>query len=165
MHNALIYKLNIEQLYNYRSTATTQQYFMKGFAKLFLSAVALLTGCESTGVDGGYHDLGVFSSRVQAQNIAIADILRNYGSLPTNGYYKVKYANNNALPNEHRENALWYSKGESTLRLEVDVNSGSVCSWQEVSRSVLEQAVKSTDSMNKIDSLAKPNQPYAQCLK
>ncbi|GAB3993971.1 hypothetical protein GCM10028807_30570 [Spirosoma daeguense] len=110
------------------------------------------------------HDLGTFNSRAKTQKYAIGDILKNYGSLPS-GYYKLKYANEKALPTEHRENAIWYSESEEKLMIEVDINSGPDCTWEKVTRTVLEQAYKSSDSMLKVDSLSKPNQPTSQCLK
>ncbi|GAB2594896.1 hypothetical protein [Spirosoma areae] len=138
---------------------------MKLFGKAAILLSSLLVGCDIAAITGGYHDLGRFSSRIAAQNHAIATIFKKYGSLPNKGYYKVTYANANSLPTEHRENALWYNKSDSTLALEVDVNSGTVCNWQQVSRAVLERATKSVDGLSKIDSLAKPNQPFSQCFR
>lgn len=139
---------------------------MKLFGKSCLFVVSLLVSCNLASINGGYHDLGLFSTRVEAQNRAIADIVRNYGSLPENSYYKVKYSFRNqtpGVPTGQSEHALWYNKNETQLALEVDVNSGVVCRWTSTSRTLLDQASKAADSMALIDSLGKPNQPIAQC--
>lgn len=139
---------------------------MKLSAKGYIVLSSLLIGCDLASINGGYHDLGLYDTRIDAQNKAIADILRNYGSLPQNGYYKLKYAFRKPTPTAptgQREHALWYNKNENQLALEVDVNSGIACKWTNVTRALLEEANKSTDSMSKIDSLGKPDQPIAQC--
>jgi hypothetical protein len=122
-------------------------------------------GCDPSSINGGYHDIGTFNSRAEGQTQAINSILKNYSSLPSTGHYKVKYANRNAPPTEQRENAIWYSKSESELIFEVDVASGPMCRWNEVSKVILEQASQSTNSLSKVDSLSKPNQPFGQCLR
>jgi hypothetical protein len=133
--------------------------------KNLISLLSLLSlSCDPNSIGGGYHDIGTFNSRVEGQKQAINNILKNYGSLPSRGHYKVKYAYRNSPPTEQRENAIWYSKSESELIFEVDVASGPICRWKEVSRAILEQAIKSTNSLSKVDSLAKPNQPFRQCL-
>lgn len=132
----------------------------------YLLITSFLVSCDPASINGGYHDLGSFNTRVEAQNRAIADILKNYGSLPENSYYKVKYSFRNQTPTAptgQSEHALWYNKNETQLALEVDVNSGVVCRWTSANRSLLDQASKKMDGMALIDSLGKPNQPIAQC--
>ena len=139
---------------------------MKLSGKSYLLLLIFLAGCDPATINGGYHDLGRYSTRIEAQNGAITDILKNYGSLPLNGYYKIKYSFHYPTPSgsiSQDSHALWYSKSEVKLALESDIGSGTSCTWTEVTRTVLEQAIKSTDSISKVDSLAKPNQPIAQC--
>ena len=136
---------------------------MKISRKSYLLLLIFLAGCDPTTINGGYHDLGRYSTRIEAQNGAIADILKNYGSLPLNGDYKIKYSISKTSPTERSPNALWYNKAEAKLALELDLGSGVACRWTEVTRTVLEQALKSANSLAKIDSIAKPNQPIAQC--
>ncbi|UFH57009.1 hypothetical protein [Spirosoma sp. KNUC1025] len=62
---------------------------MKTFGKVGILLLSLLIECKPLGIGGGYHNHGSFSSQVEAKNHAIADILKNYGSLPANDYYKV----------------------------------------------------------------------------
>ncbi|SFC85811.1 hypothetical protein SAMN05216167_102608 [Spirosoma endophyticum] len=137
---------------------------MKVLSKSCLILIFILTGCKPTGLNGSYKDLGEFESRIEAQNQAITNILDQYNSLPQNDYYKVRYSVRNSAPTERSENALWYHKELSSLALEQDIHSGAVCRWQEVSKVVLEQAIRSANSLIKIDSLSKPNQPFRQCL-
>jgi hypothetical protein len=105
----------------------------------------------------------VYKTKLNAQNGAIKHIIAKYNSLPDNQYYKVKYSVTDPLPNEERENAIWYDKGKAELVFEADVASGPMCTWREVSRTILDQASKSANSLSKVDSLAKPNQPFGQC--
>jgi hypothetical protein len=109
-------------------------------------------------------NLGIYDTRVEAQNKAISHILEKYESLPKDGYYKVVYSFRDNAPNTRSKNSLWYNRGSKELGLEKDVNSGPACLWQEVSKSILEQAGKSTDGMIRVDSLSKPYQPTSQCL-
>jgi hypothetical protein len=136
---------------------------MKLSAKSCLLFTSLLAGCNLSAINGGYKDIGGYSSRSEGQKQAINNILKNYGSLPKNGHYKVKYANRNSPPTEERENAIWYSRSESELIFEADVSSGPMCRWKEVSKAVLEQASKSANSLAAVDSLSKPEQPFRQC--
>lgn len=134
---------------------------LSGKGYIFLSVLSV--GCDSIAINGGYHDIGRYNTKIEAQNSGIADILKNYGSLPQSGYYRIKYSISKTSPTERSPNALWYSKSEAKLALETDIGSGTSCTWAEVTRTVLEQAIKSTDSMSKIDSLAKPDQPIGHC--
>lgn len=138
---------------------------MKISSIICLVTLGAILGCKELGLTDPYRDLGSFNSRVEAQNQAITHILEKYNSMPTDQYYKVKYDNKNAPPSEFRQNALWYNKRDETLKLELDVYSGPSCTWDKVTRDVLEQASKSNDSMLKIDSLTRPNQPTSRCLQ
>jgi hypothetical protein len=133
----------------------------------FFSVLAVVSvfSCKEPGLFTSYRDIGSFSSRVQGQNQALVHILDKYSSLPTNKEYKVKYANNNALPNEARQNALWYDKRKEVLSLEVDIPDGPSCSWKNVTKAVLEEAVKSSDGMRSLEYFAVPNQPTNTCLR
>ncbi len=113
---------------------------------------------------GTYKDLGTFDTKLEAQNRAVNFILSKYSSLPENEHYKVLYSFRDAKPGDYSRNALWYHKQLQQVGLEVDIHSGMICQWTEVNKRVLEQAIQSTNSLTKIDSLAKPNQPRSQCL-
>lgn len=135
------------------------------YQKFFILIFFLnLFGCSSDIVNRGYVSLGIYDTRIEAQNKAICHLLEKYESLPKDGYYKVVYSFRDDAPDRRSKNSLWYDRGAEKLALELDVNSGTACSWQEVSKTTLEQAGKSADGMLKIDSLSKPNQPTRQCL-
>jgi hypothetical protein len=137
---------------------------MRANVKSLIGLLPLLClGCDPNSIGSGYHDIGTFNSRAEGQKQAINTILKNYNSLPSTGHYKVKYANRNSPPTEERENAIWYSKSELELIFEVDVASGPICRWKEVDKAILDQATKSINSLSKIDSIAKPSQPFSQC--
>ncbi len=136
---------------------------MKIFRQSYLLFLGILLGCDSGNISGQYHNIGVYGTNLNAQNGAIRHITAKYSSLPDNRYYKVKYSVTNALPTEGRENAIWYDKGKTELVFEADVASGPICTWREVSKTVLDQASKSASSLSKVDSLAKPNQSFGQC--
>lgn len=135
------------------------------YSKFFYSVLFVgLIGCVSDILSGGYESLGTYDTRVEAQNKAINRVLERYESLPENEYYKVVYSFRDNAPNRRSKNSLWYNRGTRKLALEVDVNSGISCSWQEVSKNILEQASKAGDGMIKIDSLSNRDQPVSQCL-
>ena len=136
--------------------------FMKLSPKVCIVLLGFLAGCDSASINGGYRDIGKFSTRIEAQNGGINYILKNYESLPK-GDYKIKYSITNTTSTERSPNALWYNKDEARLAIERDLGSGTACKWTEVTRTVLEQALKATDSLSKIDSLAKSDQPLGQC--
>jgi len=137
---------------------------MRANVKNLIGLLPLLClSCDPNSINGGYHNVGTFNSRAEGQKQAISTILKNYNSLPSTGHYKVKYTNRNSPPTERGENAIWYSKSESELIFEVDIASGPMCRWKEVNKAILDQATKSANSLSKIDSLAKPNQPFSQC--
>ncbi len=138
---------------------------MKATSIGYILALGAFLGCKEPNLFSPYRDVGSFSSRVEAQNQALAEIVKNYGSLPTNKDYKVKYTNANALPSEYRQSALWYNKTDQTLKLELSIPDGAACIWKKVSRDVLEQAIKSNDGMLIVDSLSTPNQPTKTCLR
>ncbi|UHG93742.1 hypothetical protein [Spirosoma oryzicola] len=132
---------------------------MKLISKSCLVLITLLGGCTNS-----YYDLGLYGSRVDAQNNAVAYILKNYDSLPSDKHYKLEYTfpNPDSLaPFTKTKHALWFSKSANQLGLEIDINSGLICRWTNVTRSLLEQANKSNNSMAIIDSLGKPSQPIA----
>ncbi len=136
---------------------------MKIFKRSCLLLLCISLGCDPVSITGKYHNIGVYKTKLNAQNGAIKHIIAKYNSLPDNQYYKVKYSVTDPLPNEERENAIWYDKGKAELVFEADVASGPMCTWREVSRTILDQASKSANSLSKVDSLAKPNQPFGQC--
>lgn len=136
---------------------------MKILKQSYSLILCVFLGCDSGNISGRYHNIGVYGTKLNAQNGAIKHIIAKYSSLPDNGYYKVKYSVTNTLPTEARENAIWYDKGKAELVFEADVASGPMCTWREVSKTVLDQASKSASSLSKVDSLAKPNQPLSQC--
>jgi hypothetical protein len=138
---------------------------MKTRSVVFVLAIGVVFSCKEPGLFSSYRDLGSFSSRVEGQNQALTYLLKNYNSLPTNGDYKLKYTNDNALPSEARANALWYNKNQETLGLEQDIPDGPSCYWKNVRKDILEQAVKSSDGMRAIDTLSVPNQPANTCLR
>lgn len=127
--------------------------------------LVLCLGCEPIFPKSDYEDLGTFGTKRQAQNEAIAHISSRYYSLSPNTYYKVKYtflrSDSLQISNTH---ALWFYKDSTTLFLETDIQSGWQCRWSEVDKTILEAAVKSPNSLHKIDSIAKPLQPFARCL-
>ncbi len=123
----------------------------------------LITGCGILSINSGYHDIGKFSTKNDAENGGIAYILKKYDSLPKEGYYKIKYSMTNRVPTERSPNSLWYNKNEAKLALELDIGSGTACKWSDVTKAVLEQALKSNTGLSKMDSLAKPDQPLGQC--
>ena len=137
---------------------------MKKLSNYCLLLLGSMVGCISNPFSDGYKDLGTFDTKVEAQNQAVAHILSKYNSLPDKDY-KVLYNFRDARPGDVSRNALWYNKNSNDMAIEVDINSGAACRWSEVGKIVLEQASRSSDSMIKIDSLSKPNQPTSQCLK
>ncbi|GAB3752625.1 hypothetical protein [Spirosoma pomorum] len=138
---------------------------MKTRSLISILAVVAVFSCKQPAVLIPYQELGSFNSRVDGQNYALADILNNYPLLSPNKIYKVRYANKNARPSEARENALWYDKRQHILSMEVSPPDGPACYWENVSKDILEQAVKSNNGMLTIDSLAKPYQPANTCLR
>ncbi|MFD2570027.1 hypothetical protein ACFSUS_05235 [Spirosoma soli] len=137
---------------------------MKVLNHTYILLLGIMLGCDTPFINGGYVNIGDFKTRLDAQNKAVLHILANYASIPKDKYYKVKYAVPDAPLNEQRENAIWYHKGDAELVFEADVSSGPVCKWKEVSRTVLVKASKSAESLFTVDTLAKPNQPFRQCL-
>lgn len=135
---------------------------MKLSQKVCIVFSSLLFGCDFSSINSEYRNIGEFRTRIEAQNGGIDHILKNYESLPK-GDYKIKYSITNTTLVERSPNALWYNKDEARLAIERDLGSGTACKWTEVTRTVLEQALKATDSLSKIDSLAKPDQPLGQC--
>lgn len=138
---------------------------MKTRSGISILAIVSIFSCKEPAVLIPYQELGSFNSRVDGQNYALANILNNYLLLSPDKVYKVKYANKNARPSEASENALWYDKRQQILSLEVSPPDGPACYWENVSKDILEQAVKSSNGMTTIDSLAKPYQPANSCLR
>ena len=130
---------------------------------LALIALSNIFGCQADFVTGGYTELGTFDTKIDAQNRAIVFIVGKYGSLPEKDY-KVRYSFRDGGPSVRKTNALWYDKKSAGLALEIDINSGPVCRWRDVDRSILEKASLSVNGLAKIDSVAKPNQPMSQCM-
>jgi hypothetical protein len=131
----------------------------------YLLAVGAVFGCTASDLFSSYAELGSFSSRVEGQNQALAHLLKNYNSLSINRVYKVRYSNDNARPDEHRDAAIWFNKTQEKLQLEISIPDGPSCSWENVRKDILEQAVKSGNGMLTIDSLTKANQPTNTCLR
>ncbi len=138
---------------------------MKTRSLTSILAVLAVFSCKEPNLFNSYRDIGSFDSRVEAQNHALAYILANYDSLPTNREYKVKYNNDNALPSEARQNALWYNKREETLKMEVDIPDGPSCTWKNVRKDILEKATKSSNGMIALDTLATPSQSANTCRR
>ena len=138
---------------------------MKTKSIFYILALGAVFSCKELGLTSEYNSVGSFNNRVEAQNQALAFILKNYNSLPANKYYKVKYDNLNSPPSDSRLQALWYNKGEKILVLEPSPPDGPACSWEKVTKEVLEQASRANDGMLKIDSIAAPKQATRDCLR
>ena len=137
---------------------------MKILRNSCLLLLGSIVGCTSNPFSDGYKDIGTFDTKLEAQNQAVAHILERYNSLPDNEDYKVLYNFRDARPGNTSRNSLWYNKSSTSLAIEQDIHSGATCRWKDVGKAVLEQAIKSSNSMMRIDSISAPNQPASQCL-
>ncbi|AUD00482.1 hypothetical protein [Spirosoma pollinicola] len=138
---------------------------MKFTIKISLCLLIMLSiACDSDLLKSSYKELGTFDTKLEAQNKAITHILSQYGSLPQNEYYKVIYSFRDADPGDFSRNSMWYHKASNELAIEVDIHSGMACQWKQVSKTVLQQAAMSKKSLNKVDSLSRPNQELGRCL-
>ena len=125
--------------------------------------IVSLIGCSPDFLADTYKDIGTFNTRIEAQNQAINYLFNRYDALPQSKNYQVLYSFRDAGPNTRSKNGLHFNKEYNQLSLETDPGSGYVCRWRKVDRTILEQSLKSSNSLSKIDSLAEPQQPFAQC--
>ena len=128
-----------------------------------LLLLLLLTGCEMNPIDGGYKELGKFSSKTDAQNAALKRVLDRFNKLPDNKHYKVSYSFDGP-PNQRNSQALWYDKTNQRLSIEVDKRSGIACSWDKIDRDVLQTAVTVKRGLTSVDSLGKSTSTMPGCL-
>ncbi|GAB3808651.1 hypothetical protein GCM10028819_48150 [Spirosoma humi] len=134
-----------------------------------LQVIALLTvsgllGCDVNAI-GPYYNLGKFTSRTIAEQKTLAYLASRYDQLSATNYEKVKYTFDPSKPNTGTQHAIWYSKTNRELRMEVDLGSGPCAMWSEIDQAVLNQIVQANQGMSIADSLGKPKGvSYIDCV-
>lgn len=122
--------------------------------------------CDSLDVLGinQYQSIGTFDTKLEAQRVALELLLKQYDKLPANDFRKLGYTFRDVDPTMGNRHAMWYSRKEQRLGIEVDLHSGMTCTWYEVDKTTLEYIVKANLNLAGVDSLAKSTYNNSHCL-
>jgi hypothetical protein len=124
-----------------------------------------LLGCDVLNAIDPYYNLGKFTSRLVAEQKALTYLANRYDKLSATNYEQVKYTFEPAKPNTSTQHAIWFSKKNRELKMEVDLGSGPCSTWSGIDQAVLNQLVKANQGMSIADSLGKANGvSYTDCV-
>jgi hypothetical protein len=116
--------------------------------------VFVLQGCDINSI-GPYYNLGEFTNRTISEQKALEYLVSRFAKLSSGDYEKVKYHFEPSKPNTGTRHAIWYSRRNQELKLEVDLGSGTCASWTGISQTVLDQMVRANKGLSTADSLGK----------